>query len=67
MYNYSSMGKYCYKILPMVVINSPEIFHQKKNDFLQEFGFIYVYIDYLLVLKKGIWHIIYTKKGSYSK
>ena len=33
-------GKYCYKRLPMVVANSPDIFQQNMNDLFHEFNFI---------------------------
>ena len=44
MYNYSPVGKYRYKHLPMGVANSPDIFHQKMNDLLHVFEFICAYI-----------------------
>ena len=46
-------GKYCYKRLPMVVTNSPNIFRQKMNDLFNVFEFICVFIDDLWVLTKG--------------
>ena len=45
MYNYSPLGKYRYKRLPMGVANSPDIFQQKMNDLFQVFEFIRSYID----------------------
>ena len=33
-------GKYCYKLIPMKVNNSPEHFQQKMNDLFQIFDFI---------------------------
>ena len=41
--------KYCYKSLPMVVSNSPEIFQHKMDCLFQGFEFIRAYIDKLLV------------------
>ena len=55
MYNYSSVGKYRYKNLPMGVANSPDIFQQKINDLFRGFEFIRAYIDDILILTKGDW------------
>ena len=52
MYDHSLVGKYCYKHIPMVVANSPNIFQQKMNDLFHRIKFIPVYIDDLLVLTK---------------
>ena len=52
MYDYSPMGKYKYKRLPMGVGNSKEIFQNKMNDLFHGFEFIRAYVDYLLILKK---------------
>ena len=48
-------GKYCYKRLPMGVVNSPDIFQQKMNDLFHGFEFIRAYIDAILILTKGDW------------
>ena len=42
---YPPMWKYHHKFLPMVVSNSPVIFHQKSNDLFLVFEFICAYID----------------------
>ena len=55
MYNYSSVGKYWYKRLPMGVADSPDIFQQKMNYLFHGFEFICAYIDDLLILTKGNW------------
>ena len=55
MYNYSYMGKYQYKRLPMGVANSPETFQQKMYDLFHGFEFIRLHIYYLLILNKGDW------------
>ena len=55
MYDYSSVGKYRYKRLPMGVANSPEIFQQNMNDLFHVFGFIRSYIYDILILTKGYW------------
>ena len=55
MYNYSTLGKYRYKCLPIGVTNSPDIFQQKMNDLFHGFEFICVYMDDILVLTKGYW------------
>ena len=47
--------KYCYKCLPMVDYNSPDIFQQKMNGLFHGFVFIRAYIDILFVLTKGDW------------
>ena len=47
--------KYCYKCLPMIGANSPNIFQQKMNDLFHGFEFIYAYIYELLVFTKGDW------------
>ena len=44
MYNYYSLGKYCYKRLPIGVANSPEILQHKMNDLFHGFEFIHAYI-----------------------
>ena len=44
--------KYCYKHLPMVVSDYPEIFQQNMNDLFRGFKFIRIYIDELLILSK---------------
>ena len=49
-------GKYCYKHLPMGVRNSPDISQHKKNDLLQGFKIIRLYIDNILILKNVIGH-----------
>ena len=36
--------KYCYKCLPMVISNSPDIFQHNMNDLFNGFEFIRVYI-----------------------
>ena len=53
MYDYSSVGKYWYKHLPMGVANSPDIFQQEMNYLFHGFEFIRVCIDDLLILTKG--------------
>ena len=55
MYNYSSVGKYRYKRLPMGVANSLDIFQKKMNDLFHGFEFICANIDDLLILTKGDW------------
>ena len=55
MYEYSSVGTYWYKRLPMGVANSPDIFHQKMNDLFHGFYFIHAYIDDILILTKVDW------------
>ena len=55
MYNYSSVGKYQYKRLPMGVANSPEFFQQKMIYLFHGLKFIRTYIDDLLILTKGYW------------
>ena len=53
MYDYSSVGKYRYKSLPMGFANSPDIFQHKMNDLFSRFEFIRVYIEDILILTKG--------------
>ena len=48
-------GKYCYKCLPMGVVDSIDIFKQKMNDLFHGFEFIRAYIYDLLILTKGYW------------
>ena len=48
-------GEYQYKLLPMGVSNSPEIFQQKMNDLFHGFRFICACIDNLLILTKLDW------------
>ena len=48
-------GKYCYKLLTMVVSSLPEIFQQKMNDLFHGFEFRCAYIDDILILTKGDW------------
>ena len=48
-------GKYWYKLLPMRVANSTDIFQQKMNGLFHGFEFIRVYIQNLLILTKGDW------------
>ena len=48
-------GKYCYKRLPIVVDNSPDIFQYKMNDLFHGSEFIRSYIDDLLILIKLDW------------
>ena len=55
MYNYSIMGKYGCKHLPMGVSNPPVIFQQKMNISPQGFEFILVYIGVSLILEKFDW------------
>ena len=55
MYDYSFVGKYRYKRLPMGFTKSPENFQKKMNDLFHGFGFIYTYINGLLILTKGYW------------
>ena len=55
MHNHSTLGKYCYKLLPMGGDHSPYIFQQKMNDFFHELEFICAYIYDILVLTKGDW------------
>ena len=50
-----SLGKYCYKRLPMGVADSPESFQQKMNDLFHGFRFICAYIYDLLILTEGYW------------
>ena len=55
MYNHYPLGKYFYKNLPMVIANYPDIFQQKVNDLFHGFEFICLYIDNILIVKKGDW------------
>ena len=48
-----SWVEYCYKLLPMVVSNSQDIFQQEINNLFQVFKFIRAYINELLILTKG--------------
>ena len=48
-------GKYRYKRLTMVVINSPEILQEEMSKIFRGFGFIRSYIDDLLVITKIDW------------
>ena len=57
MYNYCLMGKYPFKCLPMVFINSSDILLQKMNDLLQAFEFIRAHIENLLFLEKVFGYI----------
>ena len=59
MYDNYSMGKCCYKSLPMGVANLPEILQQKMNDLFHRFEFISAYIDYILIVKKETGQIMY--------
>ena len=61
-------GKYCYKLIPKGIKNSPDIFQQEMNDLFHEFEYIRAYIDEILILIKGYWidhvHILgLTKKN----
>ena len=47
--------KYSYKLLPMRITNSTDIFQHKMNDLFHGFEFIRAYMDNLLVLTKGYW------------
>ena len=67
MYNYSPLGKYLYKRLPMVISNTTYIFQQKMNDLFHEFELIREYIDHHLLLTDvdctyHIQKLEYTKK-----
>ena len=44
--------KYCYRLLTMVISNSPDIFQQNMNDLSQGFYFIHAYTDDLLIITK---------------
>ena len=55
MYDYSSMGKYRYKRLPMGVANSQEMFQQKINNIYHGFEFIRAYMYELLIITKKDW------------
>ena len=55
MYDYSYVGEYGYKRLPMGVAKSPAIFQKKMNDLFHGFEFIRAYIDDLLILTRGDW------------
>ena len=48
-------GKYCYKCLPMGVMNSPDTLQQKTNYLFHGFEFIRAYIYDTLILTKGYW------------
>ena len=59
MCNYSTMGKYRYKRLPMGLSNPPEISQQKISNLFQVFEFIRVCMDDILILTKG-YHIYHA-------
>ena len=46
---------YCYKHLPMVVSDYPDIYQQNMNDLFHGFKFIRVYIGETLILSKVYW------------
>ena len=48
-------SKYCYKCLPMKVVDSTDIFKQKMNDLFHGFELICACIDELLLLKKRLY------------
>ena len=50
-----SWGKYRYKRLTIGDSNYPDIFQEKMNEMFRGFGFIWAYIDDLLIITKCDW------------